>query len=58
MGEVYFTGKPEVNGTINITLDGCSFNAANGSNANSSVYTNNPGTISITGCEFDGIAFP
>ncbi len=58
MGEVYFTGKPEVNGTINITLDGCSFNAANGSNANSSVYTNNPGTISITDCEFDGIAVP
>ena len=58
MGEVYFTGKPEVNGTINITLDGCSFNAANDSNANSSVYTNNPGTISITGCEFDGIAVP
>lgn len=58
MGEVYFTGKPEVNGTINITLDGCSFVAENGSNANSSVYTNNPGTISITDCEFDGIAVP
>ena len=53
MERVYISGKTGVN---NITLNGCSFNSADGSNANTSIYSNAKGNISITDCEFTGIA--
>ena len=53
MERVYISGKTGVN---NITLNGCSFNSAGGSNANTSIYSNAKGNISITNCEFTGIA--
>ena len=53
MERVYISGKTGVN---NITLNGCSFNSAYGSNANTSIYSNAKGNISITDCEFTGIA--
>ena len=53
MERVYISGKTGVN---NITLNGCSFNSAGGSNANTSIYSNAKGNISIKYCEFTGIA--
>lgn len=43
-------------GVINITLDGCSFDGEQGSNPNTAVYSNSPGTISITNTNFNNIS--
>ena len=43
-------------GVINITLDGCSFDSDQGSHPNTAVYSNSPGTISITNTTFNKIS--
>lgn len=42
MQRVYFTNNSNPDGKLNITLEGCSFDAAGGSNVNTTVYTNAP----------------
>lgn len=56
MQRVYFTNNNNPDGTLNITLEGCSFDAANGSNVNTAVYTNAPGKIDIRNTTFTNIA--
>ncbi len=56
MNRVYFTNTANPRGFINITLDGCSFDGNEGSNQNTAVYSNSPGTISITNTTFDNIS--
>lgn len=43
-------------GVINITLDGCSFDSGQGSNPDTAVYSNSPGTISIKNTTFNKIS--
>lgn len=56
MQRVYFTNNNNQKGTLNITLEGCSFDAAGGSNVNTAVYTNAPGKIDIRNTTFTNIA--
>lgn len=56
MQRVYFTNNSNQKGTLNITLEGCSFDAAGGSNVNTAVYTNAPGKIDIRNTTFTNIA--
>lgn len=56
MDRVYFTNTENSSGAINITLDGCSFDGADGSNQNTAVYSNSPGTISIKNTTFNKIS--
>lgn len=56
MNRIYFTNTVNKEGSINVTLNNCSFDANEGSNANTSVYSNAPGTIAITDTTFTGIA--
>ena len=56
MDRVYFTKTEDSNGVINITLDGCSFDSDKGSNPNTAVYSNSPGTISIKNTTFNKIS--
>lgn len=56
MNRVYFTNTKNSNGVINITLDRCSFDGDQGSNQNTAVYSNSPGTISIENTTFDNIS--
>ena len=56
MNRVYFTNTKNSNGVINITLDGCSFDGDKGSNQNTAVYSNSPGTISIKNTTFNKIS--
>lgn len=56
MQRVYFTNNSNSEGKLNITLEGCSFDAAGGSNVNTTVYTNAPGDIIIRNTTFTGIA--
>ena len=55
MNRVYISGKM---GQNNISLTNCSFVAANGSHANTSIYSNASGTVLISNCVFEGIAIP
>lgn len=55
MNRVYFTGTT---GPIDLSIEGCSFNAGEGSNADTSVYSNAVGTISVSNTAFTGIAVP
>ena len=53
VNRVYISGTA---GTNNITLNNCSFDGKSGSsNPNTSVYSNNPGTINVTDCTFKDI---
>lgn len=56
MNRIYFTNTENEEGSINVTLSGCSFDADQGSNANTSVYSNAPGDILISDTTFAGIA--
>lgn len=60
MQRIYFTNGANPNGKINITLDGCSFDgspdAALRANANTTVYSNSPGDISIKDTTFKQIS--
>ena len=56
MQRVYFTNTANDEGKINITLNGCSFDADQGSNANTAVYSNAAGDISIKDTNFKGIS--
>lgn len=56
MQRVYFTNNSNSEGKLNITLEGCSFDAAGGSNVNTTVYTNAPGEIAIRNTTFTNIA--
>lgn len=56
MARVYFTNSANSSGVINITLDGCSFDGDQGSNPNTAVYSNSPGTISIKNTTFNKIS--
>lgn len=56
MQRVYFTNGGNQKGKLNITLEGCSFDAAGGSNVNTTVYTNAPGDIIIRNTTFTSIA--
>ena len=56
MNRIYFTNTANQEGSINVTLNNCSFDANESSNANTSVYSNAPGTIAITDTTFTGIA--
>ena len=56
MQRVYFTNNSNPKGTLNITLEDCSFDAAGGSNVNTAVYTNAPGEIAIRNTTFTNIA--
>ncbi len=56
MNRIYFTNTVNKEGSINVTLNNCSFDANEGSNANTSVYSNAPGTIAISNTTFTGIA--
>ena len=56
MDRVYFTNDNNSDGVINITLDGCSFDSDKGSNPNTAVYSNSPGTISIKKTTFNEIS--
>lgn len=56
MNRVYFTNNNNKEGKINITLEGCSFDAAGGSNVNTAVYSNASGDIAIRNTSFTGIA--
>ncbi|WP_419067436.1 hypothetical protein [Candidatus Allofournierella excrementavium] len=56
MQRVYFTNNSNSEGKLNITLEGCSFDAAGGSNVNTAVYTNAPGEIDIRNTTFTNIA--
>lgn len=56
MNRIYFTNTENEEGSINVTLSGCSFDADQGSNANTSVYSNAPGDILISDTTFTGIA--
>ncbi len=56
MDRVYFTNTENSSGAINITLDGCSFDGDHGSNPNTAVYSNSPGTISIKNTTFNEIS--
>ena len=56
MDRVYFTNTESSSGAINITLDGCSFDGGQGSNPNTAVYSNSPGTISIKNTTFNKIS--
>lgn len=56
MQRVYFTNTANQEGTLNITLERCSFDAAGGSNVNTAVYTNAPGKIDIRDTTFTNIA--
>ena len=56
MQRVYFTNNSNPDGKLNITLEGCSFDAAGGSNVNTTVYTNAPGEIAIRNTTFTNIA--
>ena len=52
MSRAYISGAK---GSNNITLNGCTFDSAKYGN-NTSVYSNNPGSINITDCVFNDIA--
>ena len=53
VNRVYISGTA---GTNNITLNNCSFDGTSGSsNPDTSVYSNNPGTINVTDCTFKDI---
>ena len=56
MNRIYFTNTANEKGSINVTLSGCSFDADQGSNANTSVYSNAPGDILISDTTFTDIA--
>ena len=56
MDRIYFTNTANPDGKINISVTGCSFDANNGSNANTAVYSNAAGDITITGTTFKDIA--
>ncbi|HIS41536.1 MAG TPA: hypothetical protein IAC11_01475 [Candidatus Limiplasma pullicola] len=56
MNRIYFTNTANDKGRINVTLSGCSFDANQGSNANTSVYSNAPGDILISDTTFTDIA--
>lgn len=56
MNRVYFTNTANPSGAINITLDGCSFDGEQGSNQNTTVYSNSPGKISIKDTTFKKIS--
>ena len=56
MNRIYFTNTANEEGSINITLKDCSFDANQGSNANTSVYSNAPGDILISDTTFTDIA--
>lgn len=60
MQRIYFTNGANPNGKINITLDGCSFDgspdAVLRANANTTVYSNSPGDISIKDTTFKQIS--
>ena len=56
MNRIYFTNTANNEGRINITLKDCSFDANQGSHANTSVYSNAPGDILISDTSFTGIA--
>ena len=56
MNRVYFTNTKNSNGAINITLEDCSFDGEQGSNQNTTVYSNSPGTISIKNTTFKKIS--
>lgn len=56
MNRIYFTNTVNNKGRINIILKDCSFDAKEGSNANTSVYSNAPGDILISDTTFTGIA--
>ena len=56
MDRIYFTNNANKVGRLNITLSGCSFDANQGSNANTAFYTNSPGDILISDTSFTEIA--
>ena len=56
MNRIYFTNTANNKGRINIILKDCSFDANQGSHANTSVYSNAPGDILISDTSFTGIA--
>ncbi len=56
MDRIYFTNGNNQEGKINISLDGCSFDADNGSHANTSVYSNASGDITIKNTTFKNIS--
>ena len=56
MNRIYFTNTVNNKGRINIILKDCSFDANQGSNANTSVYSNAPGDILISDTTFTDIA--
>lgn len=56
MQRVYFTNTANEEGKINITLNGCSFYADQGSHPNTAVYSNAAGDISIKDTNFKGIS--
>lgn len=60
MQRVYFTNSNNMQGKINITLDGCSFDGARDgvlvANVGTAVYSNSDGDISIKNTSFNEIA--
>ena len=56
MDRIYFTNTANDEGKINITLNGCSFDADQGSHPNTAVYSNAAGDISIKDTNFKGIS--
>ena len=56
MDRIYFTNTNNTEGKINISVTGCSFDANQGSNANTSIYSNAAGDITVTDTTFKDIA--
>lgn len=56
MDRIYFTNGNNQEGKIHVSLNNCSFDAANGSNENTAVYSNASGDIKIRNTIFKNIS--
>lgn len=52
LDRIYITGT---NGTTNINVDDCTFTKYDSANNDTSIYTNNPGTLTVTNSTFTAI---
>lgn len=55
MNRAYLSGTA---GKNILLFDGCSFDAGNGSNKNTSIYSNAAGSVTVKNTDFNGIAVP
>lgn len=55
MNRAYLSGTA---GSNVLLFDGCSFDASNGSNKNTSIYSNAAGSVTVKNTDFNGIAVP